>query len=118
MVRNMSDVDRHRIRPGQNVDLRKLKTDGRDFEENRDRCEREFLDQRTELVQLQEKLYAEEKQKLLIVFKAMDGGGKDGTIRSVFEGVNPQGVVVTSFKKPSEEELAHDFLWRIHKAVP
>jgi PPK2 family polyphosphate:nucleotide phosphotransferase len=48
----------------------------------------------------------------------MDAGGKDGAIRSIFKGVNPQGVRVTSFKGPSKEELAHDFLWRIHKAVP
>lgn len=114
----MSDIENHRIRPGQKVDLRKTETDGKDIVKDRDRCEREFLDQRNELIQLQEQLYAEGKQKLLVVFQAMDGGGKDGTIREVFEGVNPQGVVVTSFKKPSDEELAHDFLWRVHKAAP
>lgn len=67
---------------------------------------------------LQERLYAENKQALLIVLQAMDAGGKDGTIRKVFEGINPQGVRVTSFKVPSAEELAHDFLWRIHQHVP
>jgi PPK2 family polyphosphate:nucleotide phosphotransferase len=67
---------------------------------------------------LQERLYAEGKQSLLIVLQAMDAGGKDGTIRRVFEGVNPQGVVVTSFKAPTSEELAHDFLWRIHQHTP
>ncbi|MEJ7596133.1 MAG: polyphosphate kinase 2 family protein [Planctomycetaceae bacterium] len=77
-----------------------------------------FLSLRSDLITLQTQLYSESKQKLLIIFQAMDGGGKDGTIRSVFEGVNPQGVVVTSFKRPSEVELAHDFLWRVHKAVP
>ncbi len=63
-------------------------------------------------------LYAENKHKVLIVLQAMDTGGKDGTIRRVFEGVNPQGVKVASFKVPTAEELAHDFLWRIHKQTP
>lgn len=67
---------------------------------------------------LQNVLYAEGKHALLIILQAMDAGGKDGTIRKVMGGVNPQGVQVTSFKKPTEEELSHDFLWRIHQAVP
>lgn len=67
---------------------------------------------------LQEMLYAQGKQSLLIVLQAMDAGGKDGTIKHVFGGVNPQGVQVTSFKVPSKEELAHDFLWRIHQHAP
>ena len=71
-----------------------------------------------ELASLQELLYAEGKQKLLIVLQAMDTGGKDGTIRRVFEGVNPQGVKVASFKVPSSIELAHDYLWRIHQQTP
>lgn len=67
---------------------------------------------------LQYLLYAEHKRALLIVFQALDAGGKDGTIRHVMSGVNPQGCRVTSFKVPSAEEKAHDFLWRIHKSVP
>lgn len=67
---------------------------------------------------LQEVLYAEHKHKILIVIQAMDTGGKDGAIRGVFSGVNPAGVRVVSFKAPSVEELDHDYLWRIHKAVP
>jgi len=70
------------------------------------------------LSELQSVMYAEQKHSLLIVLQAMDGGGKDGTIRSLLTGVNPQGVQVTSFKVPSAEELAHDYLWRIHKATP
>ena len=73
---------------------------------------------RDRLRDLQVRLYAEGKQSLLIVLQAMDAGGKDGTIRKVFEGVNPQGVVVTSFKRPTAEELAHDYLWRIHQHTP
>ena len=72
----------------------------------------------TELAGLQERLYAESRQTLLVVLQAVDAGGKDGTVKHVFHGVNPQGVRVTSFKQPSPEELAHDFLWRIHANVP
>ena len=70
------------------------------------------------LTELQHLLYADKRHALLIVLQALDAGGKDGTIRHVMSGVNPQGCEVTSFKAPSSEELEHDFLWRIHKAVP
>jgi PPK2 family polyphosphate:nucleotide phosphotransferase len=70
------------------------------------------------LDELQYLLYAEHKRALLIVLQGLDAAGKDGTIRHVMAGVNPQGCRVTSFKKPTSEELSHDFLWRIHKAVP
>jgi PPK2 family polyphosphate:nucleotide phosphotransferase len=70
------------------------------------------------LTKLQYLLYAENKRALLIVLQGMDASGKDGTIRRVMRGVNPQGTHVTSFKKPSAEEADHDFLWRIHKAMP
>ena len=72
----------------------------------------------SELETLQELLFAEGKHKILIVLQAMDTGGKDGTIRHVFEGVNPQGVKVASFKAPTRQELAHDYLWRVHKHTP
>src|SRR5664279_1402583 len=65
------------------------------------------------LADLQELLYAEGKRSLLIVLQAMDAGGKDGTIRHVMSSINPQGCRVASFKAPTAEELAHDFLWRI-----
>lgn len=67
---------------------------------------------------LQYLFYAEKKRALLIVLQGMDTAGKDGTIRHVMSGVSPAGCSVTSFKVPNSEELAHDFLWRIHKAVP
>jgi PPK2 family polyphosphate:nucleotide phosphotransferase len=73
---------------------------------------------RKRLRELQEVLYAEHQRALLIVLQAMDAGGKDSTIRHVMRGVNPQGVRVTSFKVPTAEELAHDFLWRIHQHTP
>jgi len=67
---------------------------------------------------LQELLYAEHKHSMLIVLQGMDASGKDGTIRRVFEGVNPQGVKVAKFGPPTPEELDHDFLWRVHQKVP
>jgi PPK2 family polyphosphate:nucleotide phosphotransferase len=77
-----------------------------------------LLEFNTELEALQELLYAEHQHQILIVLQAMDTGGKDGTIRHVFEGVNPSGVRVASFKVPSKEELDHDYLWRVHKQTP
>ncbi len=79
-------------------------------------------EEHAELIQrlsaLQAVMYAEGKHALLLVCQALDAGGKDGTIRALLTGLNPQGVQVTSFKQPSAEELAHDFLWRIHQACP
>ena len=70
------------------------------------------------LEELQYLLYAEEKHSLLIVLQGMDAFGKDGTIKNVLGDMNPLGVLVRSFKKPSEEEMEHDFLWRVHKFAP
>jgi PPK2 family polyphosphate:nucleotide phosphotransferase len=70
------------------------------------------------LMGLQDRLYAESRQSLLVVLQAMDAGGKDGTVKHVFAGTNPQGVRVTSFKQPTAEELGHDFLWRVHAVAP
>lgn len=70
------------------------------------------------LEEFQELLYAERKHRLLVILQAMDTGGKDGVIRRVFDGVNPAGVRVASFKVPTPQELDHDFLWRVHKQAP
>ncbi|MCD6068513.1 MAG: polyphosphate kinase [Bacteroidetes bacterium] len=71
-----------------------------------------------ELGELQKILYAQGKHRILIILQGMDASGKDGTISSVFKGINPLGCRVQAFKKPSEEEAAHDFLWRVHPHVP
>ncbi len=79
----------------------------------------ERLEEITEQLQdLQRKLYADDRFALLLVFQAMDAAGKDGTIRAVMTGINPAGCQVVSFKQPSAEELDHDFLWRIERALP
>lgn len=111
---------KQRIRPefGERVHLKDYDPDYTgDYESKSDA--KEALERNLERIdELQEVLYAEHKHALLLVFQAMDGGGKDSTIRYVMEGANPQGVHVASFKVPTAEELAHDFLWRIHKHVP
>lgn len=73
---------------------------------------------RHELIDLQRRLFADGSQSLLIVLQAMDTGGKDGTIRRVFSGVNPNGVSIARFQKPSADEMAHDYLWRVHQQTP
>lgn len=71
-----------------------------------------------ELNELQNLLYAEDKHSILVIFQGMDASGKDGVVRDVFTSMNPTGIRVYSFKAPTEEELSHDFLWRIHKVTP
>ena len=110
--------DTHKLEPGQRVNLAAIPADGKDYHDNRKQAEKEFKKLREEFRDLQARLYAEDKRQLLIVFQAMDAGGKDGTIRAITQGVNPQGVRVSSFKAPNKTELAHDFLWRIHPHAP
>jgi PPK2 family polyphosphate:nucleotide phosphotransferase len=107
-----------RVKPGARVRLEKY--DPEDTGGLRDRVEAEKPMQKNlaRLSDLQYLLYAEGRRALLVVLQAMDAGGKDGTIRHVMSGLNPQGCRVTPFKVPSATELSHDFLWRIHAAVP
>lgn len=84
----------------------------------KDEIKKETKKLQESLDELQNKLYAEHKHSLLIVLQGMDASGKDGAVRKVFEGVNPQGISVHSFKVPTEYELSHDFLWRIHQQTP
>jgi PPK2 family polyphosphate:nucleotide phosphotransferase len=106
------------VKPGTKVKLSKWDPDETLGERKGSKAEKKLEKLVARLDQLQYVLYAEKKHAILIVFQAMDAGGKDGTIRHVMSGLNPQGCSVTSFKQPSPEELAHDFLWRVHKAVP
>ena len=89
-----------------------------EFQENKQQARAEIKKLNHRLQELQEVLYAEHKHKLLVVLQGMDTSGKDGAIRHVFAGVNPQGVRVANFKEPTREELDHDFFWRVHKQVP
>ncbi|MFN8444946.1 MAG: polyphosphate kinase 2 family protein [Caldilineaceae bacterium] len=113
------NVERYRIKPGEKVNLESFDaSESKAFKGDKEEGLAELAKLNERLEELQELLYAENKHKVLIVFQAMDAGGKDGTIRSVFEGVNPQGVKVAAFKVPTPDELAHDYLWRIHKQTP
>src|SRR6266496_4364231 len=112
-------VKRYLVKPGEKIQLSGWDpNDTSEFKGDKEqgRLAMEQLNKRLE--ELQEVLFAEHKHKVLIVLQAMDTGGKDGAIRHVFEGVNPQGTRVANFKEPTSEELDHDFLWRIHKQVP
>ncbi len=110
--------ERYRVLPGSRVQLaRQDPNDAGPYARRRDALP-DFEDAKARIDELQERLWAEHRRSLLVVFQAMDTGGKDGVIRGVFSGINPQGCRVVDFKQPSAEELDHDFLWRVHSRVP
>lgn len=84
----------------------------------KDEAERLLTENTEKLAKLQDKLYAQDRYSVLVIFQAMDAAGKDGTVKHVMSGINPQGCQVYSFKQPSAEELDHDYLWRIYKCLP
>ena len=111
-------VDRFRVRPGRRVRLRDYDTgDTGPFKTKEDAAER-LARGRQRMVALHERLYAQDTWSVLIIIQAMDAAGKDSAIKHVMSGLNPQGTQVFSFKRPSDEELDHDFLWRTVKALP
>src|SRR5690349_5480774 len=101
------------VRPGKKFKLSDFSTDDTDEFKHKDDAKQAKKQNLEKLAELQDLLYAQAKHAVLIVLQAMDSGGKDGTIKHVFSGVNPQGCSVTSFKEPSHNELAHDYLWRV-----
>ncbi len=112
-------MKRYLVKPGEKVELSKWDpNDKGEFKGGKEEGLAELETLNGKLEALQELLFAEHKHKVLIVLQAMDTGGKDGVIRRVFDGVNPQGVRVASFKVPTQEELDHDYLWRVHKVAP
>lgn len=112
-------MDRYRVKPSHKVNIKDFDADDKSgFDGDKEKGNVRLLKLNSELEVLQELLYAERKHKLLIVLQGMDTSGKDGTIRHVFEGVNPQGVKVVGFKVPTPIELDHDYLWRVHPHTP
>ena len=105
-------------KPGKKIRLKDVDANSKGDYESKDEPKARLETLLGRRLDLQERLYAESKQSLLVVFQAMDTGGKDGATKSLFEGMNPAGIAVTSFKAPTKLELAHDFLWRIHAAAP
>lgn len=92
-------------------------SDTNGFHDKKDAKSR-LLENVSKMAELQDRFYAQDRDSLLIIFQAMDSAGKDGAIKHVMSGLNPQGVKVVAFKQPSAEELDHDYLWRVHKALP
>jgi PPK2 family polyphosphate:nucleotide phosphotransferase len=119
-------IDRFRVAAGETIRLKDYNPDWAQTEEmeelGKDALKeraRQILDQNlADLTEAQELLYADDRHAVLIVFQAMDAAGKDGTIKHVMSGVNPQGCQVFSFKKPSAEDLDHNFLWRYMRCLP
>ena len=112
------DYPRYRVEPGTALRLSDVDPDESEHFGRKKDVAPELAHHRDRIADLQARLYAENRRSLLLVLQAMDTGGKDGTIKHVFRGVNPQGCQVSSFKAPSAEESAHDFLWRYHQRVP
>ena len=112
------DYPRWRVEPGTGVRLADIDPDESEQYRRKKDVAEELKGHRDRIADLQARLYGEQRRSLLIVLQAMDTGGKDGTIKGVFAGVNPQGCQVWSFKAPSNEEAAHDFLWRYHQKAP
>ena len=115
-------MTRYCVKPGIELSLKHFDPeDTGDYKKNKQGKEKAKVETAAliaKLAQLQERLYANATQSLLVVLQGMDTSGKDGAIKSVMSGVNPQGCKVVAFKAPSENELAHDFLWRVHREVP
>jgi PPK2 family polyphosphate:nucleotide phosphotransferase len=116
---DLEELEHYRVKPDTAITLSEWDPgDKRAFTGGKTKGRRALRALNQRLEALQELLYAEHRHRLLIVLQATDTGGKDGTIRHVFEGVNPQGVKVANFKKPTPQELDHDYLWRVHLHVP
>ncbi len=114
----MSFAENFSVRPGTGVDLSKHDPRDQSSFKDKDTAKAQTVKDAETIDVLQNKLYAEGKRALLVVIQGIDSSGKDGTVRAVFNACGPIGVVMTSYKGPSADELAHDYLWRIHKACP
>lgn len=112
------NYDKFRVKPNSKVILSKISTSDTGKYKSKKEAAAMLKENIKKMTVLQDKLYAQDKYALLIVFQAMDAAGKDGTIKHVMSGLNPQGTQVFSFKQPSKTELDHDYLWRINKALP
>ena len=109
--------ERLRVRPGQAVDLQVIDA-AQTFGRRKESADEELAAGLERLSGLQDRIWAERKHAILVVLQGIDAAGKDGTIRHVMGAFNPQGCRVTSFKVPTEAELAHDYLWRVHQHTP
>ena len=115
---NFAENKNIKVTQGKGFELSKLDTAYTGTYKSEKDAEKKLQDDIKDLSDLQEKLFASDNHSILIIFQAMDGAGKDSTIKHVLKGINPQGCNVTSFKRPSDQELSHDFLWRTNIALP
>jgi PPK2 family polyphosphate:nucleotide phosphotransferase len=111
-------IDKFAVPPGKNVKLKEWPTRVKPFYDSKENVGKFLQDHVSKLRELQDLLYAQHRYAILLIFQAMDAAGKDSAIEHVMSGVNPQGCQVFSFKQPSSEELAHDFLWRTTCRLP
>lgn len=118
MAKNKFDIERFRVAEGSKVNLDDHATDQSDGYTDKKMAVADLAANIERLAELQDILYAQNVHSLLIIFQAMDAAGKDGAIKHVMSGLNPQGCQVTSFKQPSSEEIDHDYLWRCQKSLP
>jgi PPK2 family polyphosphate:nucleotide phosphotransferase len=115
----MTDLRKHFIvEPGTKVDLSRIDPGDTSRVGDKEGAKARLEEDAVEIDRLQDRLFAEGQHALLIILQGMDTSGKDGTIRAVFRATGPAGVLVKAFNRPTPEELAHDFLWRIHRACP
>ena len=113
------DTELFRVKPGHSVELKDIDPDATTgFDGDKDKGKEKLKELNKELRALQEMFYTAHKNSLLVILQGMDTSGKDGTIRHVFDRVNPQGVRVANFKAPTPIELGHDYLWRVHRQTP
>lgn len=115
---NKVDVEKFLVKPNTKLNLSKLSTSYSGGIESKEGSKSILEKNIKKMIELQSKLYAQDKYSVLIIFQAMDAAGKDSMIKHVMSGLNPQGTQVFSFKQPSKEELDHTYLWRINKALP
>ncbi len=114
----MTLAERFRVTPGTKVKLREIDPDDHGTHVDKDAAAAQVQRDIERMAELQSLLYAENRRSVLICLQGLDGSGKDGTIAHVFRGMNPQGIEASAFKVPTREELAHDFLWRVHRRTP
>ena len=112
------NADKYAVTGEKKVDITKLPTNSRSDKVDKEEIIKKYEENKLRLAELQDRFYADGREGIIVVIQALDASGKDSSIKNVFSGINPQGVKVHSYKAPTSEELAHDYLWRIHQNIP
>src|SRR5687768_6783055 len=115
---NLIPLEKFQVKPGEKIKLSDYDTDYTGEELDKKEATKLLEDGREKLAEIQDKLYAHDRYRILIIFQAMDAAGKDSAVKHVMSGFNPMGVKVYSFKAPNSHELDHDYFWRHYKALP